>query len=186
MDKLNLVLIAMLVVCSGCSSSSSDENSERRAEEHITLARALESDARWSEAVREYVIVAEHYPRTSHYQTAVRKVAILYSHPLANDSASLQWLRVYAGLPLSEETRDNVEAQIRLFERLDGLIQLIALRDSTVDSLATVVKDQQARLVTKSREIKDIELELSLTRQELEKLREIDIEVGREKEKEQP
>jgi hypothetical protein len=186
MDKGWLVTIILLTTCAGCSSPNIDENSEQRAGEHMTLAQSLEADSNYGPAVQEYVLVTELYPRTTHYQAAVRKAALLYNdprNPLASDSLAVHWFRIYSSLPLSNEEHENVEAHLRCIERIASLKRILALRDSTADSLAIVIKDHQALLETRSRELKDLERELSLTREELQKLRQIDIELGREREK---
>jgi hypothetical protein len=149
-----------------------DRDSEQRAEEHIKIADELQSECRWGEAAMEYAIVAEHYSNTRFYEAAVRKAAILFVHPdnpAANDSASLRWLSDYQDLSLSEEEQLNLEV----------LRALIQYRKLTADSLTRVILAQSRQI----EELKKVQKEFAKINEELSKLREIDLEVSRSRDK---
>ena len=185
MDKWLCSLLEVLVLCSGCSSSLVDQDSEQRAKQHTRTGRALESASRWNEAAMEYAIVAELYPRTGFYEDAVRKAALLFSHPdnpARSDSTALHWFRVYEELPLSDPERHSVQLHVRAIEEMSALRGMLDHQTSITDSLSGSSKQQQQELMAQSKQIHELELEIAKLNEELDKLREIDMKVGRNKE----
>ena len=82
-------------------------------------AAALEDSSEYHQAAQEYSIVAERYPSTSYYKTAVWKAALLSIHPANSEidySAALYWLQVYLGLPLSPEEKDSAALYVAMIE----------------------------------------------------------------------
>lgn len=174
-----------------CGSSGDNHSGDELARDHMSLGRAFESESRWNDAAMEYAIVGDLYPETSYYETAVRKAATLFSHPdnhSASDSMIFRWLREYSTLTLGEGERTLVESHISLLKDLRRTEQMLAALKETNDSLSTLIILQQEKIEAGAKRIrtleKDLEKKLAQTKDELEKLREIDMKVGREKGKE--
>lgn len=190
MDRL-LLLVALGAVLSSCGSTGEGTTSEELARDHMSLARAFESESLWQDAAIEYSIVGDLYPNTSYYETAVRKAATLFSHPdndLAADSTVFRWLQEYSTLSLAEGEQTLVESHISLLKELRRTGELLAHQMQLSDSLAALTVAQQEEIAAGTKRIRDLEknleTKLAKTQDELDKLRKIDMEVGREKEKE--
>jgi hypothetical protein len=188
MDRITAILIVCSIAAGGCGATHNGRSAEELAVEHIVQARLLESEGRWNEAATEYSMVADLYPESSYYETAVRKAAALYSHPGndgATDSTALRWLQEYSALSLPEGERSMLEAHIRILEELKVTRYLLQSERVLTDSLSTLSRKQQDEIATGERQIRkleaDLERELAEAKKELERLREIDLEVGREK-----
>ncbi|MDH4070238.1 MAG: hypothetical protein OEV30_07425 [Ignavibacteria bacterium] len=186
---------ASILLCCGfllaCGSSGGSNSGDELARDHMSLARAFESESRWQDAAMEYAIVGDLYPETSYYETAVRKAATLFSHPdnhSASDSTIFRWLREYSTLPVEEEERMLVESHISMLQNLRRTEQLLTEKEEANDSLAMVITAQQEKIESGAKRIrtleKNLEKKLAQTKDELEKLREIDMKVGRDNGKE--
>jgi len=124
-------------------------------------AVALETSLAYHQAALEYAIIAEHYPSTSYYQAAVWKAALLNIHPAnpeADQSAALHWLQVYLGLPLSPEQKECAQLHVALLERIKGL------------------QTEISRIIAVTNEL---EAELTQARDELKKMKEVDVRMHR-------
>jgi hypothetical protein len=188
----SIIFTALCAFVAGCSSLN-NRDSEVRAGEHLAIARKLEAESRWHEAALEYAIVAEIYPETEHYESSVRRAAILFSHPdnaSSNDSLALTWLSSYSGLSISDEERELVQSYMRLVEDRSRLRHLLELQVLATDSVSRVATERQLEFLESKKKIKDLEKrleeEIAQRRKELDRLREIDMQVGRDKEKEPP
>ena len=184
MDKWLYPLLGVLSLCGGCSPSLVDQDSEQRAEQHTRAGRALESASRWNDAAMEYAIVAELYPKTSFHEDAVRKAALLFSHPdnpAHNDSTALHWFHVYEDLPLSDPERQSVKLHVRAIQEMTALKGMLDHQTSITDSLSVSSRQQQQEFMAQSKRIHELELEIAKLNDELDKLREIDMKVGRSK-----
>jgi len=174
-----------------CGGSDGNGSAEQLARDHMSIARALESESRWNDAALEYAIVGDLYASTSYYETAVRKAASLFSHPEnheASDSTMFRWLQEYSTLSLGEGERTLIESHVHLLKELRRTENKLRLERSVNDSLVALMSSQRDTIAAGEAKIrkleKDLERKLAQTKEELEKLREIDIKVGREKGKE--
>ena len=87
--KVLFMFIAVCLIVSGCASSRLDSDTEARVARHMALGDSLEQALALDQATLEYQIVAELYPASSAYPTAVRKAYLLYlnpDNPARNDS----------------------------------------------------------------------------------------------------
>ena len=186
MDRWLCSLLGILALCGGCSSPQTDRDSEQRAAQHFAAGRALEEAGRLNDAAMEYAIVAEIYSATTFHDDAVRKAALLYSHPdnpARNDSTSLHWLALYKELPLSDPELQSVQLHIKAIEEMSDLRKKLEQQTSVTDSLSETTKLQLQEIIAKSKRMHELEQEIAKLSDELEKLREIDMKVGRNKDK---
>ena len=188
MDNARTILAASLLVLAGCGGTNPAQSPEELAIDHIVQARMLEAEGRWHEAATEYSLVADLYPESSYYETAVRKAAALFSHPDNDgvaDSTALRWLQEYNSLRLNEGERSMLEAHIRILGELKLARELLQAQIVMTDSLSTLTRNQQEELIAGEKRIRkleeDLQRELAEAKKELERLREIDLEVGRDK-----
>jgi hypothetical protein len=184
-----LSLFIPALIAAGCSSSPDTGDSALRAAEHMAVAAQLDSSGQWNEAALEYSIVAGLYPETRYYEGAVRRAAILFSSPdntIASDSTALYWLSAYTELQLPDEERHLLESHIRMIGERRRLLKLLEEQRTSADSMSALASERQLQLeevMKKARAAeKRLEQELAQTRKELERLRAIDLEVGRDKE----
>jgi hypothetical protein len=175
----------LLAWLAGCSTSKIDTDAEARAGDQMRRADSLETAMSVQEAAQEYGSVAELYPATSHYPTAVRKAAFLYSSPVnnaVNDSASLYWFHEFLRLPISAGDREVAQLYVRFLERIIALRVEQQRQIATIDSLSTINKRQASELSKSSgrlKQIQELENELRKTTNELTKLREVDIRMSK-------
>jgi hypothetical protein len=189
--RFNSFFLLITSLTTAACSSSVDRDSDLRAAEHVNHATLLESSSQWNEAALEYAIVAEHYPSTQYYETSVRRAAILFSHPeneLSNDSIALAWLSTYATIATSEDERSLVTSHMKMIAERSRLRGLLSAQMSATDSVAAIATGRQLELEDAQKKIraleKRLEQEIAESKKELERLRAIDVEVGRNKEKE--
>jgi hypothetical protein len=188
MAKAGRYCFPLFFALTGCGGTDNALSPEELAVEHIVQARLLEDEGKWHEAATEYSIVADLYPESSYYNTAVRKAAALFSHPEndgTSDSTALRWLQEYNALPLDDGERSMLEAHIRILGELKIVRELLLAQTAMTDSLSRVSRKQQEDLVVSDKRIRkleaDLERELAEAKKELERLRQIDLEIGREK-----
>lgn len=152
----------------------------------MALAETLEGKALYSEAAREYALVAEQYPASPDYPHAVRKAALLYSsllNPARDDSTALRWWRTYSTLPESEPERDMLRTMIGMLEEHRTLRGQIARLQTESDSLYALAKRHAALIHSQAERLRGLEESLQKTSAELEKLKAIDLRTSRPRKK---
>lgn len=176
---------ALTCIVAACGpSSNADYDAESRAEYHMNVADSLEASSSLREAALEYKLVAELYPKTSHYPNAVRNTALLYSSPSnpgVDDSLSLQWFQTYLTLGISREEKVKAEIYVTMLKRLTSLRKEINRRSGIIDSLQNVTRRQSGDLTSRNKRVQELETELKKTTFELEKLREVDVRINKRK-----
>jgi transposase-like protein len=177
--NLYLLIAALLY---GCSSSDIVSDVEVQALRHMAIADTLEHASAFQEATLEYKIVAERFPLSSVYATAVRKTALLLgspTNPAANDSASLYWLNIYIGLTTSPEEKQIIQMYLNVVGRVKVLRDSLTRKSAINDSLLAVTRKQGGEAVTRARRILELEAELQKASNELRKLKEIDVRISK-------
>jgi len=182
-------IAAACFILAGCSSTRLDSDTEARAARHMAIADSLEGAHALDQATVEYQIVAELYPSSSAYTTAVRKAGLLYlnpDNPVHSDSLALHWVSVYLGLPVPWAERESARAQISLLERVMALQSELRRRGRTIDSLAAVIKKQDAQISDQAQQLQQVQTlqnELKQVRGELERLKQVDVQINRSRRK---
>lgn len=181
----HIVVAVVMLALASCRPGSTIENiTEARAEYHMQLADSLESVFMLREAALEYKLVAELYPTTSYYPTAVRNTALLYSNPAnpaVDDSLSLHWFQTYLTLPISREERVKAEIYVTMLKRITELRKELNRRTAAIDSLQAFTRKQSGDLAARAKRVQELEAELKKTTLELERLREVDVRISRRK-----
>ncbi len=181
-----LVFAAASFLACGCSSVRVDSDTESRASRHMTLADSLQQELVLDQATLEYQIVAEHYPTSSAYPAAVRNASLLFlnpDNPMHSDSLALHWLSTYLGLPMQLQDRENARAEVHLLERVVALQRDLARRRQVADSLLVVTRKQDAQISTQAQQLQNLQNELIQVRQELDKLKQVDVQINKSRRK---
>lgn len=179
MMKSKLLFAWLFLATAGCAALIPERRAEQEAERHISLAESLEKASSLKEATREYALVAENYPSTRYFPEAVRKAALLYtlpSNPAANESEALRWLQTYLTLPISEEEKHHVRLHMALVRHAQSLKDRIARERSLRENEA---KDRETKLSALSRQIRELEAALERATADLEKLKQVDVDISR-------
>ncbi|MBI4522822.1 MAG: hypothetical protein HY695_03300 [Deltaproteobacteria bacterium] len=162
--------------------SGPQEAMESEAQLHLSLAAFFEQASRLDEATLAYVWVAEKYNETSSFPEAVRKAALLYgtpSNPVADDPSALRWMLIYFALPLADEEKRHVELHLALLQRLIALKENIAQEKNLRQRASSLAIRRGADLSVLARRIRELEVALQETKQEIESLKEVDVETSR-------
>ena len=180
----NPITILLLFTFSwlGCSVFNSTQSIDAVATRHMNAAEGFEQSGDLGNATREYSIVASLYPNCPEYPIAVRKAASLYlnaRNPAANDSAALSLLSLYLTLPGQETEKEEVRTELSLVGRIESLTTLLSHTEQTMDSLTQVVRRQTGTLGTQSQRLNELEAELHQTKQELARLKDVDVRLSR-------
>ncbi|MGA9120902.1 MAG: hypothetical protein WB699_16165 [Bacteroidota bacterium] len=178
---LTSVLLAGLLA-GGCNLLNPPHDDEYIAAAHMETAETHEEAGDLSYATREYDMVAMLYPNYSDYPRAVMNAARLFltaRNPAANDSSALTLLTLYLTLPVPEETKAGVRTQLALLERVMGLRALLARTEHSLDSLGSVTRKQTASIGAQSQRQSELETELRQTKEELARLKEVDVRLSR-------
>ncbi len=163
MDSRVIINMVLFFLVAGCSAPIIERESELQARNHMDGAIALEKSLEYCQAIQEYTIVAESYPSTSYYKAAVWNAALLNIYPANPEiehSAALHWLQIYLELPLSLEQEEGARLYVAL------LLQ---------------IKDLQTELSRTIGVTKKLEAELAKARDELKKMKEVDVRMHRSK-----
>jgi hypothetical protein len=166
-----LALIALLLCC--CSPQKEIILDNPDAVLQMKTADSLEAASAIHEAASRYASVAINHPTASFYKKAVLKAASLYCNPhntSIEDSVALAWFRVYAGLPISKEEKQDATIFISLLQ------QIITLQHG-IENLSSSLKKQTQETTSRDNRISDLETQIEQTREELEKLKDIDVKV---------
>jgi len=178
----NCVLaILCTIAIGGCTPLRRPSVRDVAAELRMRVADSLATVSLFQEAVGEYAQVAQEFPNSPFYKTAVLKAAYLSSHPrnsTASDSASLTWFGLYLALPISGDEKNRIEMEISLLNRLIGLKNMVARQKVQFDSLRFVLKERSLELQTRSGQLRDLEAQLKQANEELSKLRDVDINIS--------
>lgn len=185
--RLTLVFAAACLVAAGCANGVRvDSDTEARATRHMILADSLQQAVALDQAMLEYQIVAEHYPTSTAYPAAVRKISLLYlnpENPVQSDSLALHWLNTYLGLPVAPQDRENARAEMHLLGRLAALQADLERQHHVADSLVAVTRKQDAQLLNQAQQLQTLQNELKQVRQELDRLKQVDVQINRSRRK---
>lgn len=148
-----------------------DEN-VTSAESHLAFADSLETAGSFQGAALVYKMIAELYPQSAEYATAVRNLGHLYVNPFntaRNDSVALYWFRKHLEIPtlIKAERRRSVILASLIRDRMQGAF-LRDRRDFLIDSLATLARIQESELNTQAAKIAELTSELYQTDTDLQ------------------
>ncbi len=152
------------------------------SERQLVLAQQLAQAGEYRRAIHLCSIVAEQAPGTEAGATATLRTALMLSsprNPERNDSLAIQWFRATIARTKSLDERLQAEVSIALLDRL-----LFQSRDAhrqrvLVDSLQLAVRRQSGTILSQTRRLMDMEREVVATRDELKRIRDIDIRLSR-------
>jgi len=172
-------IILVFVSASGCTHITEEYEHTRQLQNQLSHAGALEDSRNYAEAAKEYGMVAESYPDSLYYIKAVRKAAMLHVHP-GNPhfdlDASLQWFKILSDLPISSDEQENVRLHIAMLERIRDLqYSIYELGYDAQKQLATSEKQTRKLVEQRDKQLQLLESELSWTREELRKMKEVDV-----------
>lgn len=175
----------------GCSKPMISLKADLKAWDHMSRAAEMEKAGDYSCAAQEYSFVADHYPLTGYYQTAVRKAALLNIHPSnpkKDLNEALRWLRVYRTLPISSEEEEFVQSNIALVEKIEQLRVELSKACSEKDrihaeheNLLSVTLKQSSKLEDSNRQIAELEKTLSHVQDQLDEMKKVDLQLFTEK-----
>ncbi len=178
----HVIVVILCFLIAGCFSQVRSSRSELQAQNHMDRAAALEDASEYHQAAQEYSIVAERYPSTHYYKTAVWKAALLNIHPANTEidyNAALYWLQVYLGLPLSPEEKDNSELYVAMLEHINGLESMLSAFVAETEKLQADTQKQSGDIVTATQRLSQLEADLTHAQAELVKMKEVDVRMHR-------
>jgi cell division septation protein DedD len=186
MENRKVIAIILCFLLAGCLPQFRGFKLESQARSYMESAAALEDSSSYHQAAQEYALVAERYPSTSYYKHAVWKAALLNIHPsnLKIDySAALFWMKIYLGLSLSPEEKEDARLYIAMLEHIDGLQAELSSYVAEKDKLLAVTRKQSRDIMTDAQQLKELEAELEQARDELKKMKEVDVRMQRSRDK---
>lgn len=175
-------LVAAGMTLSGCGLFTAEKFPETGAAYRVWIADSLEQEGMFQSAATQYAKVAEEFPRSSFYPSAVRRAALLYSispFTARNDSAAYRWYVAYLSLPMKKPERENVRVSTELLFRILRLHAQIQQISAAGDSLTVLTKRQLASLNADSHRMQELELQLQNAQAELSKIKEIDLRLSK-------
>ena len=173
-----LAATIVLVLLSDCTFIARKYEDNIELHNRVNLAVSLEESKQYAEAAKEYGRIAETYPNSFFYKKAVRKAAILHvnpENPQFDLDAGMKWFKVLAELPQSAEEQENVRLCIGLLERISRLKYSIYELEYGKKKLMNASERQEKELAEKDGKIRQLESEIAWTREELRKLKEVDV-----------
>lgn len=176
--KIIAVILCFLLMA--CSSQFRGSGAESQALSHMNQAAELENSSAYHQAAQEYAMVAEQYPFTQYYKTAVWKTAMLNIHPSNSQidyNAALTWLHVYLELPLSAKEKTRATVYVGMIEHINDLETQISSLIKEKNCLQEVLQKQTGIIETANNQSKKLKTELTLTRDELKKLKAVDVQM---------
>jgi len=164
-------IILALVTASSCAYVTEKYEYTIQVKRQLSRAGALEDSKNYAEAAKEYGMIAENYPDSFYHRKAVRKAAMLHIHPdnpRFDLDVSLRWFKALAELPISPTEMERVRFYIALLEQIRSL-------QHDVQKLLAASDKQTRELVERDRQIQLLESEISRIREELRKMKEVDV-----------
>lgn len=183
--KIRNILIFMLCLfMTGCSSKIHTSNSESEAGKLMNHAAELVSSSAYHQAAQEYAMVAERYPSTSYHKLAVWKAGMLNIHPANPETdytAALYWLQIYLGLPLSPDEKEAATVYVSMIEQIDTVQSELSELEVEKAKLVEITQKQSIDNEAASQRLKELEAELANARDELEKMKAVDVRMHQSK-----
>ncbi len=173
-----IMWLFFLAGCATPSPASLHFNNNRTARDLMEKAQALEDAKEYQKAIAEYMSLAEQYPQSAYYQTAIRKVAWLNLQPdysEADPTVALHWLQVYLTLPISPEERQSEELRVIMLQQANRLKAKLSRYIQEKTDLQTTTKDQSTELSRARRRVEKLESKLAQARIQLEEMKEVDL-----------
>ena len=189
MYKCNRIVLALIFcfLVVGCSKPLIYMKSELEAWDHMTDAAELERSGDYSQAAQAYALVAEEYPSTSYYATAVHKAALLNINPSNSEmdvDEALKWFTVYLSLPISDKEKEIVRSNIALLKQLKNLQNDLAKTSSEKEKvssekkkLLSLVRKKSGQMEASTQRIKTLESDLSKTQAQLKEMKKVDLQM---------
>jgi TolA-binding protein len=171
-------IILVFVSAGGCAYVTEEYEHTIQLQDQLSHAGALEDSRNYAEAAKEYGMIAERHPDSPYYPKAVRKTAMLHIHPdnpHFDLDASMHWFKILSDLPLSQAEQENVRLYIALLERIRDLQYSIYEAGYDAQKLLATSEKQNRKLDERDKQIQQLESELSWTREELRKMKEVDV-----------
>jgi hypothetical protein len=185
----NALPVIPFVFIVGCIATGSLDNVELEAQKHMAIADTLERSSELKQATLEYTLVAERYPTSSAYLTAVRKAALLFStpeNPAASDSASRFWLNTYLKLSPSPEEKQFIQMYLDMADQVKVLRDSLAHQKVIHDGLVAAARKQGNESAARAKRIQELEADLKKASEEMRKLKEIDLRISKSRVKNKP
>lgn len=174
-------VLSIALLAAGCSTVRSTREEMR---EQMERARFAEASGDLAGAAREYALAAEQFPGGEFFLIAVRKAAVLSSHPQnpsRNDSVALAWFRTLAVQPIPGSEKELAYLQIATLERSQAQAEQIRRQRDAGDSLTAVTRRLSLTVANQSRQLQELETEVKRVSEELRQLKEIDVRLSRRK-----
>jgi uncharacterized protein YcfL len=175
-----IIITILSFLLTGCASSMINSTVERSEQTHMALAESKEKSLNYQGAINEYTAIFKRYDDTSFQKKAALKVARLNIHPNNSKTdykAALDWLQIYSNLPLTPEEEENALI-------LTVLIRQINLIQNEKNKLASQIKNQKKEKVTFLKKLTtyeakqaNLEKELSILKENLQKIKEVDVQM---------
>ena len=86
-------------------------------------------------------------------------------------------------MPAQLPDRENARAELYLLERITALQQDLARRRHSADSLAAITRRQDSQLTNQAQQLQAAQTELKQVRQELDKLKQVDVQINKSRRK---
>lgn len=134
---------------------------------HLAFADSLETAGSFQGAALVYKMIAELYPQSPEYATAVRNLGHLYVNPFnptRSDSIALFWVRKHLEIPtlVRAERRRSVILASLIRDRMLGVFSKDR-RDYFIDSLTSLSRNQESQLRSQNEKINQLSSELYQT-----------------------
>lgn len=182
--KLSAGWLVLAFLLAGCVVRNTQTDTGRRVQQHMDTADSLEVSGKWSEALLEYKLLVELYPQSEYHAMAVRNIALLYTTPLnpsMDDSLARQWWHQYLLLDITPMDRITADTYLTLLDRIANLKTAVSRQENGTDSLRAKLKQQSSELGARNKRIGELESELNQTKEELRKIREVDVLINKRK-----
>ncbi len=171
-----------------------DSPIDHRIQTHLTLADSKEKSLNFQDAIKEYMVIYKKYDHTTSQKKAAIKVARLNIHPNnsnINYKAALDWLQIYSNLQLTPEEEENalilavLIRQINLIEEEKAKLasQIKIQKNEKVIYQTKLISNEEEKvadhkkLLTYEAEKLTLEKELSILKEKLQKIKDIDVQM---------
>jgi len=168
----------------GCSPAFHTSNPESEAKKLMDHAAGLVDSSAYHQAAQEYVMVAEQFPSTSYHKLAVWKAGMLNIHPdnpKTDYSAARHWFQIYLGLPLSPDEKEAATMYVSMLDKIDTVQSELSELEDEKAKLLEITQKQASDNEAASQRLKELEAELANARDELEKMKAVDVRMHESK-----
>ncbi len=181
-----LIYVIVILFLSGCAQitqfhhvvGATNYEKTKSLIQKMKYAKSLESSKKYSEAAREFSLIADTKPITSFHKEAAEKSAILHIHPDNTEKdygASLKYFNTLLELSNNKSEIDFARMHIVLLGKIMGLEKEVSKLAKHNNKLVSDSRVRAKKLADRLEKNSKLESELARVKEEITRMKKVDL-----------